>query len=63
MERSNSNIKKPLIFSQKKSFLIFHETEAPPPAHLQKKILMFQEAKLSYISGNRNPKNLLYFRK
>ena len=35
MELSNTNIKKFLIFSEKKGFLIFRETETP------KKILMF----------------------
>ena len=46
MELSNSNIKKFLIFSQKKAF-IFWETETPK--------------KLPYISGNGNPKKLLTF--
>ena len=55
MELSGSNIKKFLIFSQKKAFLLFQETET------LKKSLMFQETKLSYISGNGKPKNL-YFR-
>ena len=62
MELSNSNIKnffmlqeveaprKLLIFSQKKAFLIFAETET-----------VFQETELSYISGNGNPKKLLIF--
>ena len=35
-----------ISFSQKKSFLIFQETETP------KKFLIFQETELSYISGN-----------
>ena len=55
MELSSSNIKKFLIFSQKKDFLIFRETETP------KKFLIFQERELSYISGNGNPKRLLIF--
>ena len=38
--------KKFLIFSQKKPFLIFQETET------WKKILIFQEMELSYISGS-----------
>ena len=46
MELSSSSIKKFLIFSQKKSFLMFQETET------SKKFLMFQETKLSYISGS-----------
>ena len=47
---SSSNIKKFLIFSQKKAFLVFWEMETP------KKFVMFQEMELSYISGNGNPK-------
>ena len=50
MDLSCSNIKKFLIFSQKKAFLIFPETETP------KKIIIFQEKELSYISANGNPK-------
>ena len=46
MELSCSNIKKFLIFSQKKAFLIFWETESP------KKPFILQETKFSYISGN-----------
>ena len=42
------DIKKFLIFSSKKAFLIFWETETT-------------KMKLSYISGNRNPKKLLTF--
>ena len=65
MKLSSSNIKKFFIFSQKKAFLIFGETETP------KKFLIFQET--SYISGSnfelkkilKNPlwKNVLYFGK
>ena len=57
MELSGSNIKKFLIFSQKKAFLIFWETK------ILKKFVIFQETELSYISGNgnRNPKKLLIF--
>ena len=46
MELSCSNIKKFLIFSQKKAFLIFWETESP------KKSFILQETKFAYISGN-----------
>ena len=46
MKLSSSNIKKIIIFSQKKAFLIFQETETP------KKFFIFQEKELSYISGN-----------
>ena len=52
MELSGSNIKKFLIFSQKKTFLVFRETETP------KKVFVFQETELFYILGK-----LLYFRK
>ena len=55
MEFSGSSIKKFLIFSQKKAFLIFWETETP------KKKFTFQETELSYISRNGNPKELLLF--
>ena len=57
---SGSNIKKFLIFSQKKVFLIFQETDSPPPPPpppLPKKILILQEMELSYISRNESPKN------
>ena len=57
MGLSGSSIEKVFVFSQKKAFLIFWEMETP------KKFLIFQETELSYISGNRNPKNFLYFRK
>ena len=46
MELSKSNNKKYLIFSQKKAFLIFWQTETT------KKFLIFQEMELSYISGS-----------
>ena len=55
MELSNSNIRKFLIFFQKKAFLIFRETET------LKKFFIFWEEKLSYISGNGNPKKFLIF--
>ena len=55
MELSGSNIKKFFLFSQKKAFLIFRETETT------KKLFIFQETELSYISGNGNPKKLLIF--
>ena len=47
MELSDPKIKKFPIFSQKKDFLIFWERETP------KKLLIFMETELSYISGNR----------
>ena len=55
MELSNSNIKKFLIFFQKKAFLIFREMET------LKKFPIFLEVRLSYISGNGNPKKFLIF--
>ena len=55
MKLSNSNIKKFVIFSQKKAILIFQETETP------KNFFIFRETELSYISGNGNPKKLLIF--
>ena len=45
MELSGSNIKKLFIFSQKKDFVIFRETE-------RKDSLYFIEMELFYISGN-----------
>ena len=56
-ELSSSNIRKFLIFSQKKAFLIFQEIKTP------KKFFIFQETELSYILGNGNPKKLLIFQK
>ena len=55
MRIPGSNIKKFLIFSQKKDFLIFQEMET------SKKSLIFQETELSYILGNRPPKKLLTY--
>ena len=49
MELSSSSIKK--------AFLIFQETESP------KKLFIFQEIELSYISGNKKLKKLLIFLK
>ena len=49
MELSSSNIKKFLIYSRKKVFLLFWETETP------KKLFIFQETELSYISGSNFP--------
>ena len=47
-EVSSSNIKEILMFSQKKAFLVFRETETP------KKFLVIQETELFYNSGNGN---------
>ena len=59
MELSSSSIKKFLIFSQKKSFLMFQERETP------KKFLMFQETKLSgsNLQSSKNKKNPLLIRR
>ena len=46
MELSDPKIKKFAIFSQKKDFLIFWERET------SKKLFIFMETELSYISGN-----------
>ena len=54
MDLSGSNIKKCLIFSQNKAFLMFWETEIP-------KFLIFQETEHFYISRNGHPKKLLIF--
>ena len=55
MELSYSNVRRFLIFSQKKAFLIFRKTETP------KKLFIFQKTKFSYISGNKDPKKLTTF--
>ena len=70
MELSSSNIKKFLIYSRKKVFLLFWETETPKKLFIfqetelsrkkptLKKCLIFREMKLS------NPKlNFLYFKR
>ena len=79
MELSNSNIKKFIIFSQKKAFLIFRETKTPkqiPYISGNGAFLYFRKhkpKKSSYISGSnflsskdkKNPllNNFLYFGK
>ena len=63
MEFSSSNIKKILIFSQKKAFLIFLEIEPYTFQSQLKKIKLCPE-KISCIPGNRNPpKNYYVFSK
>ena len=49
MELSGCNIKKFLIFSQKKDFLIFRVMETA------KKFFIFQKTEHSHISGNKFP--------
>ena len=56
MKLSSTNIKKCLIFSLKKAFLIFWKTKTPI------KFLIFQETELFDISRNGNPKKLLKFK-
>ena len=55
MKLSSTNIKKCLLFSLKKAFLIFWKTKTPI------KFLIFQETELFDISRNGNPKKLLIF--
>ena len=58
MKLSSSNIKKILRFSHKKAFLIFQETNPPPPSKPKKKnSLYFNKQNIN--SGNGNPKKLL----
>ena len=57
MELSNSNIKRLLIFSQKKAFLIFQKTKT------LKKLFLFQEIELSLFQEMETLKNFLYFKK
>ena len=53
MELSGSSIKKFLIFSQKKSFLIFQEMETP-----KKNSYIFFKESFSCISENGNPEKI-----
>ena len=58
MKLSNPNVKKVLIFSQKKAVLTLQETEIP------KKFLIFSPKKLFlYFRKRKPPKNHLYLRK
>ena len=52
-KKKKSTLRKLLIFSQKKTFVIFRKTETP--------YILGNET--FYVSGNRNPKNLLIFQK
>ena len=66
MELSNSNIKKFLIFSQKKAFLIFRETETPKKLFIYKKIKPLLNCFLYFGKWNflaLSFKKFLYFRK
>ena len=55
MKLSSGRIKKFLICSQKKAFLLFRKTE------ILKKFLKFQETEIFYILGDENPEKLLIF--
>ena len=61
MKISNIKIKKFIIFSQKKAFIIFRKTEIP------KGLLMFQETELSYSQDeflkSQKPNFLIFFQK
>ena len=61
MELSSSNIKKFLIFSRNKAFLIFREQKSRKNSLYFKR--KYKETELSYISGIRNPKKLLTLQK
>ena len=72
MELSSSNIKKNLIFSQKKGFLIFPEIESSTfqlknlKTSTPKNFLYFRETETEtpknfYVSGNENSKKRLIF--
>ena len=66
MELSGSNIKKFLIFSQKKPLLIFQEMEtppSPPPKKNNKKCLFFRKWKFLIVQGTEALENFLYFSK
>ena len=55
------NIKKALIFLQKKAFLIFPQLN-PCTFHPQaRKIKEIQPGKMSYTSGNENPQKVILF--
>ena len=55
MKLSDSNIKKLLIFSQKKAFLIFRETEAP------KKNVLYFTGNGTLLNFRNRPKKLAIF--
>ena len=57
MKLSNFNIGKFLIFSQKKAFVVFRETETP------KKFFMFQETEVLIFKETQTLKIFLHFRK
>ena len=59
MKLSSSNIKKILRFSHKKAFLIFQETNPPPPSNPQKNSLYFNKQKME----TETQKNVLYYRR
>ena len=56
MELSSCNIKKIIIFSQKKAFLLFQKMET-----LGKFLIFSKKKSCSYFPKNRNPKKLFIF--
>ena len=57
MKLSNFNIEKFLIFSQKKAFVVFRETETP------KKLFIFRETEVLIFNETQTLKIFLHFRK
>ena len=57
MKLSNFNIEKFLIFSQKKAFVVFRETETP------KKFFIFRETEVLIFNETQTLKIFLHFRK
>ena len=55
MDFSISSINKNSFIFLEKAFLIFRETETPPPPQ-KKRNLVFQETELFYVLRNGNPK-------
>ena len=57
MKLSNFNIEKFLIFSQKKAFVVFRETETP------QKLFIFRETEVLIFNETQTLKIFLHFRK
>ena len=55
--------KKFLIFFQKKAFLIYLETETPPPSPPKKKFLYFRKQNFLIFQETETPKKFLIFHK
>ena len=62
MKLSCTNIKKSLIFSQKKAFLIFQETELFIFQWIEtpEEFIIYSRKKAFYILENKTPKKILY---